>query len=148
MGRSLVDLLAFMEKQQQMMFEREAQLESKLEAQRQETKAKLEQHRQETDQQRREMEKQRTETAEVQLAQRDASLGDQQLVALQSRLEALHAAKLLADNELYMYAIEDVVADSDQATPGGDDPASPLITLSTRMVGDDSFARQLRRKYV
>ena len=84
--------------------------------------------------------------AEVQLAQRDASLRDQQLVAFQSRLEALHAAKLLADNELY--AIEDVVTDSDQATPGGDDPASALITLSTRMVGDDSFARQLRRKYV
>ena len=63
------------------------------------------------------------------------------LIALQSRLETLHAAKLLADEELY--AVEDIIAEEDDA----DGRVTALITLSGKMVADGAFARQLRRKY-
>ena len=85
-----------------------------------------------------------------------------QLAALQARLEALHVAKLLADEELH--ALEDTIADfveleatagivtheAIQATPG-DAPAAKLVklvALSERIVADSAFARQARRKYV
>eukprot|EP01046_Picozoa_sp_COSAG06_P069889 COSAG06_NODE_19277_length_845_cov_1.390080_1_plen_152_part_00 len=101
------------------------------ERQRQEMEAKLEEQRRETDRQRLE--------SEAKLgAVRDDRLRDEQLVTLQARLEALHAAKLLGDAELY--AVEDIVAD------GGDQVAA-LLELSGRMVGDGAFSRQLRRKY-
>jgi hypothetical protein len=63
------------------------------------------------------------------------------LLALQSRLETLHAAKLLADAELY--AVEDIIAEEDDA----DERVAALITLSGKMAADGAFARQLRRKY-
>ena len=63
------------------------------------------------------------------------------LLALQSRLENLHAAKLLADEELF--AVEDIIADCDAE----DDRVSALVTLSGKMAADKAFARQLRRKY-
>ena len=63
------------------------------------------------------------------------------LLALQARLETLHAAKLLADEELY--AVEDIIAEEDDA----DGRVAALITLSGKMAGDGAFARQLRRKY-
>jgi hypothetical protein len=69
---------------------------------------------------------------------RDDRPRDEQLAALQARLEALHAAKLLGDAELC--AVEDIVAD------GGDQVAA-LLELSGRMVGEGAFSRQLRRKY-
>jgi hypothetical protein len=67
---------------------------------------------------------------------------EQQLPALQSRCEAMHAAKLLSDDELF--SIEDVIADLEV---GSDDRrAGQLITLSSRMAGDAAFSRQIRRK--
>ena len=63
------------------------------------------------------------------------------LLALQARLETLHAAKLLADEELY--AVEDIIAEEDDA----DGRVAALVTLSGKMAGDGAFARQLRRKY-
>ena len=101
------------------------------ERQRQEMETKLEEQRRETDRQRLE--------SEAKLgAVRDGRLRDEQLVTLQARLEALHAAKLLGDAELY--AVEDIVAD------GGEQVAA-LLDLSGRMVRDSAFSRQLRRKY-
>jgi len=70
-----------------------------------------------------------------------ARMRDLNLLALQSRLETLHAAKLLADEELY--AVEDIIAEEDDA----DGRVAALITLSGKMAGDGAFARQLRRKY-
>ena len=70
-----------------------------------------------------------------------ARMRDLNLLALQSRLETLHAAKLLADEELY--AVEDIIAEEDDA----DGRVAALITLSGKMVADGAFARQLRRKY-
>jgi hypothetical protein len=71
-----------------------------------------------------------------------AKLRDHQLAALQSRIEAMHAAKLLSDDELF--SIEDVIADLEV---GSDDTRlGQLITLSSRMAGDAAFSRQIRRK--
>ena len=71
-----------------------------------------------------------------------ARLHEQQLLALQNRLEALSAAKLLTDDELYF--VEDIIADA--AEPAEDDRLAMLLALSARMTGDGAFARQLRRK--
>ena len=65
-----------------------------------------------------------------------------QLPALQARLEALHTAKLLQDEELYV--IEDAIADSEDMEEGGCVPK--LIALSAKMPSDRAFARQLRRR--
>ena len=90
----------------------------------------------------------------------------EQLVALQARLEVLHAANLLADEE--MFAIEDAIADfSDlrqsllpqtitveqvNAAPGNTfESAVKLLRIvgaSETFGSDASFARQLRRKFV
>eukprot|EP01045_Picozoa_sp_COSAG04_P004169 COSAG04_NODE_177_length_21403_cov_37.154807_10_plen_116_part_00 len=82
--------------------------------------------------------------AEVQAAKAEAErsrLRDQQLVALQARLDALHQAKLLGDEEVFV--VEDIIADCD----AHDDQVSALLSLSAKMVTDKAFARQLRRKY-
>ena len=57
----------------------------------------------------------------------------------------MHTAKLLTDEELF--ALEDAVADADEAADG-DDRAARMVALSARMVSDASFSRQLRRKFV
>ena len=88
-----------------------------------------------------EIEKLREEAVEAKMQLQAVRVRDQQLVALQSRLESLHAAKLLADEELF--AVEDIIADCDAE----DDRVSALLTLSSKMAADKAFARQLRRKY-
>ena len=64
------------------------------------------------------------------------------LLALQRRLEAMHSAELLADEELY--AIEDTIADG--TADGGQ--VAALLSLSATMATDGAFARQLRRKFM
>jgi hypothetical protein len=74
------------------------------------------------------------------------------VVALQARLESLHVAKILSDEELY--ALEDVIADDaegaldDGALGCTEGVVSRMVALSGRMVGDAAFGRQLRRKFV
>ena len=104
------------------------------EAARQEATAEKAAMRAENEEQRAEME--RLREAAIKARVRD-------LIALQSRLEALHAGKLLADEELY--AVEDIIAEEDDATE--DERVTALITLSSKMAADGAFARQLRRKY-
>ena len=65
------------------------------------------------------------------------------LLALQRRLEAMHSAELLADEELY--AIEDTIADG---TADGGQQVAALLSLSATMAADGAFARQLRRKFM
>ena len=101
------------------------------------------------------------------------AIPEQRLVALQARLEALHAAKLLNDDELY--SLEDMVADfvefesskavvvtletinvdindisSEYIVPSNENARKllKLVALSERLVADGAFARQARRKYV
>jgi len=64
------------------------------------------------------------------------------LLALQRRLEAMHSAELLADEELY--AVEDTIADG--TADGGQ--VAALLSLSATMATDGAFARQLRRKFM
>jgi hypothetical protein len=93
------------------------------------------------------------------------AVSGEQLLALQSRLESLHAANLIADEELY--SIEDAVADfSDlrqsllpqkitlehvNSAPGNTfEAAAKLLMIvgasETFATSDAAFARQLRRK--
>jgi len=68
------------------------------------------------------------------------------LPALQSRLQSLHASKLLADEELYK--LEDTIADSlEEEDAGSGGQVAKLIVFSERMAGDAALARQLRRKF-
>ena len=70
--------------------------------------------------------------------------------ALQSRVEALHAAQLLTDDELY--SLEDIIADGCEVmvASGGEGPedrVGKMIALSEMMAADGAFSRQLRRKF-
>ena len=66
-------------------------------------------------------------------------LTHREVVALQTRLETLHAAKLLSDDE--RDAIEDTIADgSDDVTIGdGSDAVSEILAQSGKMVADPCF---------
>ena len=70
------------------------------------------------------------------------------VAALQSRVQALHAAHLLTDEELYR--IEDIVADSCEVDSGNGEGSAVanMIALSEKMAQDGAFSRQLRRKFV
>ena len=123
-GGSFEDMTSFLNQQQDKFVSLLREERETAERQRQEMEAKAERDR-----------------AELQAkldAQRDDKLHEERVVALQARLDAMHAAKLLADAELY--AVEDIVAD------GGEQVAA-LLELSGRMVRDSAFSRQLRRKY-
>eukprot|EP01043_Picozoa_sp_COSAG02_P000337 COSAG02_NODE_6_length_64796_cov_76.792865_20_plen_442_part_00 len=156
-GGNLAELTTFLKEQQRMQMERDAEakaeraeLEGRLEAARmRETEAKLEAQRRETEAK---LEAQRREVEAKLEAQKFREVS-----VLQVRLEALHSAKLLADEE--MFALEDIIADSfdDQDHEDEDDGGSrvvacekvtSLVTLSGRIASNASFARQVRRKYV
>ena len=93
------------------------------------------------------------------------AITQEQLTALQSRIESLHVAKLLADEELY--ALENLIADYVEltismidgrvitretiyslATVAAASKLDKLVGLSAAMVGDAAFARQARRKFM
>ena len=138
------------------------QVLQKVEAQRQEMDTLREEMQAEVEEQREEITTMREEAAEARgraemqakvEAQREeiTTIREQMLetrataavvIALQNRLEALSAAKLLTDDELY--SVEDIIADA--AEPAEDDQLAMLLALSARMTGDGAFARQLRRK--
>ena len=112
--------------------------------------AKLEEQRQETTKLRLEMEKR--------LAPKEV-ISAEQIDAVTARLEALHAAQLLSDEELF--ALEDCMADFIEAkgtvevvtadtvnTVRAVGRLHKLISLSEGMPRDAMFARQLRRKLI
>ena len=96
------------------------------------------------------------------------AISDEELITLQARLEALHAAELLAEAELFV--VEDLIADFVElqatvpdggvlsqeaiysAVVGGScAPAvklHKLVRLSNKMGSDAAFARQVKRKFV
>ena len=103
-----------------------------------------ERQRLDAERQRLDAERQRQSAEKAMLVNRHR---DRELVALQARLEALHSGKLLSDDE--RDAIEDIIADgSDGVTIGdGSDAVSEILALSSKMVADRAFARQLRRRH-
>ena len=78
------------------------------------------------------------------------AIADDSLDVLQSRLQTLHEAQLLTDEELY--AVEDAIADCIDAIPTmpaahpAVEKVAKMISLCERMKADGAFARQLRRK--
>ena len=153
------------------LLEREEQMRQEAKAERVEQEAKVEKLRQETEakaaaekaelrqEMQQQMEKMREEIEEK-LTPAEA-ISEQRLASLQARLEALHVAKLLGDDELY--ALEDMMADylELKASMGthvvtsemvyASASASKLLKvvgLSEGVAADGAFARQVRRKYV
>ena len=142
------------------MREERETMEIKMKEQRQELEAKLEEKERES----------KAEIArlreEMNLQQREAITADE-LFALQARLEALHAAQLLADEELHL--VEDLCADFVElqaAVPNGGVLTQntiysavghsyaaavklhKLVRQSASMGSDGAFARQLKRKFL
>ena len=70
---------------------------------------------------------------------------ERQLAAFQSRLQSMHASKLLTDEELYK--LEDAIADGMEEDGEGGGQAVRMVGQSEQMVGDAALARQLRRKF-
>lgn len=130
-GCNPTDFATFIEKQQRLQMQREEKLEAKLEQFAQQMQAAADAKLEQVEQQKQAL-----------LAQVEYMRLEQQLPALQTRLETLHDAKLLTDEELF--SIEEVIADLDVKSETA--RVGHLITLSQRMVGDAAFSRQLRRK--
>jgi hypothetical protein len=118
--------------------------------------------RQEMEKLRKEVVDARIQAAEFETERRirgEMTVTDGQLSALQARLEALHVANLLSDDELF--SLEDLCADFAelQATAGvvtkelllavsSAATLQKLVGVSERMASDKAFARQARRKFV
>ena len=91
--------------------------------------------------------------AETATRKKAPAITDDALAALQARMEALHAAQLLTDAELY--SVEDTIVDCIEvlakaprtpATKQEVAQARTAVILSERLRADEVFARQLRRK--
>jgi hypothetical protein len=132
--------------------------------------AQVKAHQAEASELRLEMERLRAEAAEAKLQALElrltptAAISEQRLAALQARLEALHKADLLGDDQLYM--LEDVVADfvefesamggaavTLEAVHANENARNllklvKLVGLSERIASDDAFSRQVKRKCV
>ena len=79
-------------------------------------------------------------------------IDEEQLAALQSRLQAMHGSKLLTDDELF--SIEDAIVDCVEAMPtaGASAPevekVAKMLLVSSKVASDSTLARQLRRKFL
>ena len=142
--------------QQELKAEQQRQeLEGKLERQREDSDGKLEQQRQESEA-KVEQQRQMIESLQAQLAARPQPamevVDEEQLAALQSRLQAMHGSKLLTDDELF--SIEDAIVDCVEAMPTAGASASEvekvakMLLVSSKVASDSTLARQLRRKFL
>ena len=140
---SLVEINAFLKEIRHDANQERDLLEAKMETQRKEMEAKI---------------------AELTPAPPAEAISEEQLATLQARLEGLHAAKLLGDEELF--ALEDLVGDYVELTASVPDRVitrymiyslstvavasklDKLVILSEAMAGDAAFARQARRKFL
>ena len=122
--------------------------EAKLDAQHQSCEAKLETQRQsweaKLDAQRQSWEAE----LEIHRSRRDAL----ETRELQARFEALHASKLISDDELCSLEnlVIDTLEDPERASAEGKAHSikSSLMKLSEHIASDSGLARQLRRKYI
>ena len=165
-GSSFVEMTAFFREerahleskleQQELKVEQQRQeLEGKLERQRQESEGKLERQRQESEA-KVEQQRQMIESLQAQLAARPQPamevVDEEQLAALQSRLQAMHGSKLLTEDELF--SIEDAIVDCVEAMPTAGASASEvekvakMLLVSSKVASDGTLARQLRRKFL
>jgi hypothetical protein len=69
---------------------------------------------------------------------------------LQSRLQSMHGAKLLTDDELF--SLEDAIVDCIEVMPtagasaGEVERVSRMLVVASKVPSDGTLARQLRRK--
>ena len=144
-GVSLMEVSTFMTEQLKAV----ARMEARMDKQAAEAKAEM-------DEQRRHMEQQRQEVQQVrEIASAKGCVSEGQLEMLQTRLEALHQAKLLTDDEVG--ALEDCVADYIDCCSSLNPAAAEIgaaaekvkkmVGLSEGMGKDGMLARQLRRKF-
>ena len=149
-GASLVDMSAFVDLAEKMQAKTEefadkmqARTEDKIERLREEMKAEAKAEKEEL----------RRELAPT------AVVTDEQLAALEARLEALHAAQLISEDELF--SLEDCIADFCEAKAifevlttevahanSAVGKVHKLVVLSEAVPKDAMFARQARRKFV
>ena len=79
-------------------------------------------------------------------------VSDEQLASLQQRLDTLHTAELLTDDEIG--SLEDIIADyvvdvGRRAGPAAAaDYVQQMALLSEAIAADRALARQLRRKFI
>ena len=165
-GSSFVEMTAFfreerahleskLEQQELKAEQQKRELEGKLERQREDSEGKLEQQRQEAEA-KVEQQRQMIESLQAQLAARPQPamevVDEEQLAALQSRLQAMHGSKLLTDDELF--SIEDAIVDCVEAMPTAGASASEvekvakMLVVSSKVASDSTLARQLRRKFL
>ena len=143
-GSSFVEMTAFFREERAHLESKQEQQELKAEQQRQELEGKLEQQRQ------------TIESLQAQLAARPQPamevVDEEQLAALQSRLQAMHGSKLLTDDELF--SIEDAIVDCVEAMPTAGasasevEKAAKMLLVSSKVASDSTLARQLRRKFL
>ena len=129
------------------------QLETRKQAS--EAKAEMEAQRLENDKLRTEAAETRVETVVREIASAKSCVSEGQLEMLQTRLDALHEAKLLSDDEVG--ALEDCVADYIDCCSSLNPAAAEIgaaaekvkkmVGLSEGMGKDRMLARQLRRKF-
>lgn len=128
------------------MREERAHMEAKMTEQRDEAKAEMQ-----------------AQVAELEAKLREElapspAVTDDQLSALQARIEAIHVAEMLSDDELYaledgladffdLLASVDVVTKEMATTQSEAGKVLKLVVLSERMGSDAAFARQLRRRF-
>ena len=130
---SLVDVSALLERQDKM----EAKLEARMQQQAEEAQAQ-------------------NQALLRQMKEREDRLvqpvSDEQLASLQQRLETLHTAELLTDDEIG--SLEDIIADyvvdvGRRAGPAAAaDYVQQMALLSEAIAADRALARQLRRKFI
>ena len=144
-GGSFEEMTSFLNEQQDKFVSLLREERETAERQRHEMETKLDEQRQETCKQ---------QVREVQLASAMSCVSEAQLGLLQTRLDALHQAKLLSDDEIG--ALEDCIADyidcrsslSPAAAEIGvaAEKVKKMVGLSEGMGKDGMLARQLRRK--
>jgi hypothetical protein len=150
-GVSLTEVSTFMTEQLKAV----ARMEARMDKQASEAKAEMEAQRLENDRLRAEAAETRVETVVREIASAKSCVSEGQLEMLQTRLDALHEAKLLTDDEVG--ALEDCVADYIDCCSSLNPAAAEIgaaaekvkkmVGLSEGMGKDRMLARQLRRKF-
>ena len=160
---SFAEMVSFMREEREQAKTERAEMEATLESKLAEQKAQMDAKLQQVEEQKQvmvatvEMQRQQAELQRVrELASAMSCVSQGQLELLQTRLDALHQAKLLTDDEIG--ALEDCMTDYIDCRSSLD-PAAAEIDVAAekvkKMVGlseavgkDGMLARQLRRKFV
>ena len=150
-----------MKDQQVLLLEEQKGQRQQLQEQMHEQRQLMQEQKQEMQEQRQQMQEQMKEQRQQieELKAPQEAISAQQVEALTARLQALHAAQMLSDDELF--ALEDCIADFLEAKASYGvltleavhahralSKVHKLLALGEGVADDAMFARQLRRKFV